>query len=408
MLFKLGLKNLKHNLLMNILTILQMTVVFVILISMISTIVSRFRYYEPIKDFLNSKGHFYNIQYGINPETGSTLRTTDELHDLIEGEQDIAAQYMPWLTYSNNPDSKNMDIATASDRFISYDDKLAEIFTPELESGRWFDLKSPIQETIQVVVSKNDYGLKTGDRISLYCFDSEIKAEIIGVLKDNTKIIDQPMRSFEKIDYRNFYNDYKYEREERPIFITLQRELIDKPVVMQLNGNVFVTYPDSVSPEVVEKGNQTIKQLNSLFAFSLENMKENSLEYIFSQIYNLMPIFVCIFILTLVGAISTSALSAKRQLKNYAVYYICGLKWRQCARVNFWSSFLCVITALILSLGVVAFVVLTNILGETVIELGLWQLLGCAIITLLYILLSMILPISIIGKNSPNQVLKTN
>lgn len=408
MLFKLGLKNLKHNLLMNILTILQMTVAFVILISMISTIVSRFRYYEPIKDFLNSKGYFYNIQYGINPDTGMTLRTTDEIHDLIEGEDEIAAQYDVWLEYKYNDDENEDTDEAAKDHFISYDDKYAEIFTPELESGHWFDFNRPMQNTIPVVVSKNNYGLKVGDMISLYCMDAEVKAEIIGVLKDDTKIIDTSFHSKEKIDYRNFYRDYKFEREESAVFLMLQRDLIDKSVIMQLNGNVFVTYPDNISEETIEKGDQTMKRMRAAYSQSTEIMKENSLEYIFSQIYNLMPIFVCVFILTLVGAISTSALSTKRQLKNYAVYYICGLKWRQCARVNFWSSFLCVMTALVLSVGTVAFIVSTNFLGETVIELGLWQLLGCAIITLLYILLSMILPISIIGKNSPNQVLKTN
>lgn len=337
MLFKLGLKNLRHNLLMNILTILQMTVVFVILISMISTIVSRFRYYDPIKDFLNSKGYFYNIQYGINPDTGMTLRTTDEIHDLIEGEDEIAAQYDVWLEYKYNNDEDMDTDEAAKDHFISYDDKFAEIFTPELESGHWFDFNRPIQDTVPVVVSKNNYDLKVGDVISLYCMDSEIKAEIIGILKDDTKIIDTSFHSKEKIDYRNFYRDYKFEREESAAFLMLQRDLIDKSVIMQLNGNVFVTYPDNTSDATIEKGDQTMKRMRAAYSQSTAIMKENSFEYIFSQIYNLMPIFICVFILTLVGAISTSALSAKRQLKNYAVYYICGLKWRQCAAVNFFS-----------------------------------------------------------------------
>lgn len=408
MLFKLGLKNLKHNLLMNILTILQMTVAFLILITMISTVVSRFRYYTPIKDFLDSKGYFYNIQYGINPETGATLRTTDEIHDLIEGEDMVAAQYTPWLTYPNNHTNGNDASEDYSDRFISYDDKFAEIFAPELESGQWFNLNKPVGDTIQVVVSKNDYGLNVGDVISLYCFDSEIKAEVIGILKDDTKIIDQSTRSSEKIDYRNFYNDFKLEREEAPVFLMLQRELIDKPVVMQLNGNVFVTYPDDASPETIEKGNQTMKQLHSAYTSSTENMKKNSLEYIFSQIYNLMPIFICVLVLTLVGAVSTSALSAKRQLKSYAVYYICGLKWRQCAAVNFFSSLTCVMISFALSISAAFIAKVTGILGGTVIELGLWQLLGCAVIIVIYVLLSIILPLNIIGSSTPNQVLKSN
>lgn len=408
MLFKLGLKNLRHNLLMNILTILQMTVVFVILISMISTIVSRFRYYDPIKDFLNSKGYFYNIQYGINPDTGMTLRTTDEIHDLIEGEDEIAAQYDVWLEYKYNNDEDMDTDEAAKDHFISYDDKFAEIFTPELESGHWFDFNRPIQDTVPVVVSKNNYDLKVGDVISLYCMDSEIKAEIIGILKDDTKIIDTSFHSKEKIDYRNFYRDYKFEREESAAFLMLQRDLIDKSVIMQLNGNVFVTYPDNTSDATIEKGDQTMKRMRAAYSQSTAIMKENSFEYIFSQIYNLMPIFICVFILTLVGAISTSALSAKRQLKNYAVYYICGLKWRQCAAVNFFSSLICVTISFVLSISAAFIAKVFGILGETVIELGIWQLSGCAIIILLYILLSMILPISIIGKNSPNQVLKAN
>ena len=408
MLFKLGLKNLKHNLLMNIFTILQMTVVFIILISIISTIVSRFRYYEPIKDFLNSKGYFYNIQYGINPDTMMTLRTTDEIHDLIEGEDEIAAQYDVWLEYKYNDDENNDTDEAAKDHFISYDDKYAEIFTPELESGHWFDFNRPVQDTVPVVVSKNNYGLKVGDMISLYCMDSEIKAEIIGILKDDTKIIDTSFRSKEKIDYRNFYRDYKFEREESTAFLMLQKDLIDKSVIMQLNGNVFVTYPDNISEEIMEQSDMKMKKMRAIYSQSTEIMKENSFEYIFSQIYNLMPIFVCVFILTLVGAISTSALSTKRQLKNYAVYYICGLKWRQCALINFFSSLTCVLISFVISISMAFIAKTAGILGKTVIELGLWQLSGCVIIILLYILLSMILPISIIGKNSPNQVLRAN
>jgi len=410
MLFKLGLKNLRHNLLMNILTILQMTVAFVILITMISTIVSRFKHYIPIKEFLNSNGYFYSIQYGINPETGLTLRTTNEIYDLIEGEDVVAAQYTPWLRYSTDgqEEVRTEEENGYTDRFVSYDDKFAEIYTPDLESGHWFNLNKPVGDTIQVVISKNDYELKTGDVISLYCFDTEIKAEIIGILKDDTKIIDQSTRSAEKIDYRNFYNDFKLEREEAPVFLMLQRELIDKPVVMQLSGNVFVTYPDNASPETIEKGNQTMKQLHSAYTSSTENMKKNSLEYIFSQLYNLMPIFICVLILTLVGAVSTSALSAKRQLKNYAVYYICGLKWRQCATVNFFSSLTCVLISFALSIGSAFIAKTTGLLGGTVIELGWWQILGCFAVIIIYMLLSIILPLNIIGSSTPNQVLKSN
>ncbi|MCD7891487.1 MAG: hypothetical protein LUG26_06990 [Ruminococcus sp.] len=73
MLFKLGFKNLKQNFLMNILIILQMTVVLIIFVSMISTIVSRFSYYNPLKEYLNEQTSFMAILNGTDPETQSMV-----------------------------------------------------------------------------------------------------------------------------------------------------------------------------------------------------------------------------------------------------------------------------------------------------------------------------------------------
>ncbi len=409
MLLKLGLKNLKHNWIMNSLITLQMAVTYIILICIISTITSRFNYYNPIKEFFNNKGFFYNIQYGINPDTGMTLRSTDELHDLIEGENGIAAQYNVWLDYRDGKDDNDDDNAfMSSDHFISYDDIYAAIYTPELEAGNWFDLESPPQGIVPVVVSQNNYNFKVGEVISLYCFDSEIKAKIIGILKDDTKIIDTSFNSKDNIDYRNFYRNYKFEREEKAAFIMLQKDLLDKDVVMQLNGNVFVTYPSTVSDEVITTGDKQMKQLQVMCTSTTEEMKENSLKYIFSQIYDLIPVCICIIILTLVGAISTSALSAKYQLKNYSIYYICGLRWKQCSYVNLFSSLICVIISFVVSVVFTIIASKTAILGNTVIEIGFWQIFGCIILSLLYMFLSLLLPISIIGRNTPNQVLKAN
>jgi hypothetical protein len=394
---------------MNLLITLQMAVTYIILICIISTITSRFNYYIPIKEFFNNKGFFYNIQYGINPDTGMTLRCTDELYNLVEGENGIAAQYNVWLDYRDGKDNNDDDNTfMSSDHFISYDDIYAAIYTPELEAGNWFDLECPVQEIVPVVVSQNNYNFKVGEVISLYCFDSEIKAKIIGILKDDTKIIDTSFNSKDNIDYRNLYRNYKFEREEKTAFIMLQKDLLDKDVVMQLDGNVFVTYPSTVSDEVISTGDKQMKQLQVMCTSATEEMKENSLKYIFSQIYDLIPVCICIIILTLVGAISTSALSAKYQLKNYSIYYICGLRWKQCSYVNLFSSLICVIISFVVSIAFTIIASKTAILGNTVIEIGIWQIFGCIILSLLYMFLSLLLPISIIGRNTPNQVLRAN
>lgn len=397
MLFKLGLKNLKQNPIINILIVFQMTVVFIITISMVSTIVSRFKFYTPIDDYLNSNGTFYSVSNGLNPTTGVTLRTTDELYDLLEGEKEIIASFSAWLSY-------NQDNSV----FTSYDDKFIQMYTPELESGCWFDLNKTSSDVIQVVVSENPYGFKTGDKITLDSFGIEINAEIIGILKPNTKIIGFSPSKNGKYDCRNTFINYNYSIEEKPLFILSQSELIDKKVTLQLNGPVYVTYENNISESVIEKNNGIMTQMMTLNITPFDSMKKNSLDYIFQQIYILLPILICILILTLVSAISVSALSAKRQLKNYAVYYICGLKWKQCALINFYSALISVLVSFVLSIISIIVIIITDSFGETVIELGMWQILSCILIMTIYVLLSVLLPISIIGNNTPNQVLRSN
>ncbi|MCD7811701.1 MAG: hypothetical protein LUG91_07620 [Ruminococcus sp.] len=375
-----------------------MTVVFVIVISMVSTIVSRFKYYTPIKDLLNSKGYFYYIDNAINPQTGATLRETEELYELLDGEENILAAYTPWLSYVDD-----------SSAFVSYDDAFIECYTPDLESGQWFDLSMDQSEVVQVVVSQNPYGFKVGDIIE---FDNgygyTINAEIIGILKEGTKLMGFTVPADNKYDCQSAYISYSYEIEEKTLFIFSQKGLIDKEIVIQLDGPVFVTFPEDTTNEALENNNSIMKQMMTLSVIPLNEMKSNSMDFIFSQLYTLFPILVCILILTLVGAISTSALSAKRQLRNYAVYYICGLKWKQCAVINLFSSLICILISFALSIIAAFIAKATGILGDTVISLGVWQILGCVVIMIIYVLFSIILPLNIIGNNTPNKILKSN
>lgn len=182
MIIKLGFKNLKKNILMNTLTILQMTVIFIIAISMTSTIVSRFQYYSPLKNILNSRSYYYYIYNGFNPQTGSAWTNTKELSELINEEEKIFASYNAWLEYSNN--GVNEDINT-----ISYDNEFLKLYQPELESGVWFKEGSEYpKELIPIVVSQNDFNINTGDTVTLVCSETnaQIQGYIIGKIKDGT------------------------------------------------------------------------------------------------------------------------------------------------------------------------------------------------------------------------------
>lgn len=127
----------------------------------------------------------------------------------------------------------------------------------------------------------------------------------------------------------------------------------------------------------------------------------------FSQFNNLLPILISILIMTLVSAISVSALSTKRQLKNYAVYYICGLKWKQCSLINLVSCTSIAFISIIIA-GFCTIVLKNTFFSESVLELGILQIFICINISFLYIVLSALLPLKIIKNNTPREVLKSN
>lgn len=403
MIFKLGLKNLKRSIFMNILIILQMTVIFVIAISMTSTIVSRFQYYTPVKDLLNSNSYYYYIHYGINPETGSVWTNTNELKELVNGEKEMYATYNAWLDYYKDGTLENLNT-------ISYDNEFIQMYQPELESGTWFDMDySSNNDLIPIVISQNNLDIHTGDIIELTGSETneKVNAVIIGMLKDGTKILDYTIANNQKMNCKNMYKNYFFEIEEKPLLIMPQRCVEYRNIYTQVNGPLVVTYDEYASDKDINSNHSVIKSMMTLSALKTKEIKNNSIEYIFSQFYTLLPILIAVLIMTFVSAVSTSALTAKRQLKNYAVYYICGLKWRDCALINLTSSI--VLVAISMGISIFGIEIFGNsILAESVIEFGIIQFTVCIFIAVMYVILSILMPFQIVKNNSSCKVLKSN
>jgi hypothetical protein len=202
------------------------------------------------------------------------------------------------------------------------------------------------------------------------------------------------------------YQNYNYEIEEMPLFIFAQSTLQGKNIGSLLTGNVLVTYDEDISDEAIERNKAVMTEMNTIVGISFDEMKRNSIGVITEQLYILLPIAISVFVLTTVSGVSISALSAKKQLRNYAVFYICGLKWRQCAAINFVSSFVVVGISFAVTIAGILVFKNTELLSSSVIEIAPVQLLFCLAIFMLYLLIAMILPVRIINGSSPREVLK--
>lgn len=134
-------------------------------------------------------------------------------------------------------------------------------------------------------------------------------------------------------------------------------------------------------------------------------INKNSMDYLFSQFFDMLPIISIILILIITSSISSTAITTRDRLRDYSIYCITGLQWKHCTLINLIQSALTSVLALLLSAAAIGVIQLTPIADTVTIIPHLWTFSAVAALVLLYILISMIMPAIIIGKSTPKEIL---
>ena len=95
-----------------------------------------------------------------------------------------------------------------------------------------------------------------------------------------------------------------------------------------------------------------------------------------------------------------------RNLRSYAVLYLCGATWKRCSLINLFDFILISASA---ALADTAFFVIgkSSYLKNTVVFIRTESLIICAGITMLLLLLSAVVPLLVVRNKQPRDVLKT-
>lgn len=406
---KTAIKNIFSEITLHLITILQMAAAMIITLILISSILIRYQYYTPLKDYFQSNGI-----YGIVPFYASTYIDVDpgaynyflNGKELL-GEMDGALDCLG----CNNVFVDSADEATAGIDNYAYTDNLIQSFTPELSEGRWLNTSNKAT-TLEIVISENSCGWEVGDTVPLMFWDYPNHvyrdALIVGKLKENAKIPGGYDGSLGDVTFNNFFRTYSFAIEERPV-ILMSSEYIENLAVGHIHQGIsssfIITYPDNYTEEQLEKEQAKLASLGCAFSVSLREMDTNSMKYLYAQMYNLFPIVLVLMILTAVGCISSSALTTRRRLRDYAIYYVNGLQWKHCIYINFLQSVISGIVSILIS-GIALICIKFTALSEYIHIIWSWQLFaGIAAVFIIYICVSLLMPLLIIGHNTPKQIL---
>lgn len=395
----LGIKEFFRRIYTNIFTALQLAVVFLLLISIISSVKSRTELYMPIKDVLKGDG-IYTITSQINTD----IINENDLKEKYPEVDSVVSSYITDATYLDG-----------DGKIISYNDDIINMYTPKLASGSWFK-ESDLSDNTLYGIANYGSGIKVNDTVEIenvtyaesdtdftHPIEKTFTVKIIGVLSENSQVFGADTYVSEDDDYRNLYADYD---ESKPLLLLSQKQLSAKGVGYTINTNKqIIKYKSGLSDEQIKKLNN---ELGSSIFVTLDDFRSASELYVYEQIIKLLPILICIALLVIVSTVSISALNVKGGLRTYSIFYVCGSSRSQCLGICLINSIFTVVMAVAFTAIAMNAGNIFDLLSKTVITTSVAGVLACAAAVILQIACSMIMPITLMSNGTLKDNLTTN
>lgn len=402
---KYAFRHFSRRPLTNFLLILQMLVIHVIAAALVSSAASRYEEYAPFRRTLKGDGYYYNMVTCSDPETGAVY-TREALAEKLRGNVSITR-----ISNIGNA-AYPCDGEWTSEVFttVQLDDEILNDYPFTLMEGEQIDLKKDYGELVPVIVSENKLGYGLGTQIPYKQGDDIMRtAVVVGILKDFARVPIAVSTSDSDLSVHQFYTNYSTAVEGKPVLIAPESLFTYQPYSCVFNGMIFIQYPDGISEEDKAANHEfMLRYGNGLALQSMDfpTLRRNSWRYIFAQCLTLLPVVTAVLILCITSILSMSALAAKRQIRDYAVYALCGLPWKFCIKIHAFEMLISAFAAYLLTW--VGMILCRPLYEDTVLRIGLPQIITGLFVMAFCMLTARILPRQLFRRSSLKTVLQDN
>lgn len=378
---KLAIKSLKKNCFMNTLVVLQLAAILTLTVYMISSATFRFNQYNMFGDLYENGGCIVDLNLGAQ-HGDEFIVTSEQLKNNLQNADEVLCQYTVMTEFFD----ENEKINTA---ICAYDSGIIERYSPILNEGIWLN-KAKDDDCLHAVITANNNDIHVGDILTMLSLSGEeYDVEIVGVTSDKTKV---PLYDATKQNYEAMLYTYSIGYEEIPLIMLNAKEL---EKISSLDGYYYafsgamICYNKSITQSETEINDKYIASLNIMGGNGItdfDTIKEKSMSYIYSDIYKFAPIILCILVLTFVTTVCIIIISLYTQIRNYSIYCICGLQKQKCSLISLYSSLIISFVAWVCASAVL--IALKHFRPDTVMQIGLRQILICVCITAVYVILT--------------------
>lgn len=396
---KYGFRLFRKKPVLSILLAIQMAVGIFLLNFIVTTINVEKVYLKTAQPILSVNAVYFS---NIEEENFAGIKEYPNGFEKLKGVKFMSDTLTDGFTYGNN-----------EIYLYTYSKEFAELAKTSLQSGIWFT-QAKTQNTVPVVVDSETSAYKLGDIIEIdtkYYIENEEYSkktlfEIVGVLDERKLFVE--FGSSGNIRASDFIKSFDSEYSDgRSLFLT-SYEFLDVPdeAFKMYMSNMFVVFNDDISESDMNYNLSVLKDIGVVS--SAQDITQETQNEINLTLNRIMPFVVCVIILSLVGIISSNVLNALTQSKTFAIFYMCGGRWKHISLSYLvYMMYIFLISVLISIVGLL--ITFSNELGNfgiyftsvnVFITLGI--LLFCIVFSVLppYIILKRTQPVTIIQKYS--------
>ena len=392
---KYSLKLLRRNLLTNIFIALQIAVTLLMIILSVSSVMSKIEDYLPLRKVLSSEGMCLFA-------SGSYIDDLSHYYscnDIINISDNIEEIYSTETTdFLMIPNTENEDEAHPG--FVVYNKNMYDLYKPQMQEGKWLsDIKGDKNYISAVVSYSSKYNV--GDTIEVYDYIDEIyyPLKIVGKTAQKAKFItNSSIYEFAK-DFRDLYGNI----EGNMIFIR-HDDIELTPISVSPQGIIFIKYKDGLSDEEADAIKGELFKMGGFLNLS-DELNKKSIEYLSEDIMLILPICICVFIISLICTVASSAIAAKCNMKTFLITYICGARWRSNSLISLINSVITSLAGVVLATAAYIVISKTGIAEYFCLEFTKYEFLFCLPVLLINIILPVILPLWIISKQTPKELI---
>lgn len=416
MIFKYGTRDFSKNFGFNIFIIIQVTLLFIACIFTSSSVSQNLKYYNVFSDILDGEGYcvspFIDGSSHIIPSTD--IEDNVRFSDFGDYFGNVVAVHQIIATGENGSENPYPQQTFAYNGCLIYD------YKPMMSKGKWLsDVKSE-SNILHAVISPNNYGLKVGDTIKQEFYTEEgsvcLDVRIVGIMKNGAKlfgatsdneVISTDSGSSDKMTVEMLFSNYYSDIAGKPAFVYNLDELEQYGISYLTEQRMLIPLRDNLTEDEISQAKEALDGF-TIGAIPFSQIKKDTLTQVRRQLIILIPIIVGLLVLTIVSILSFTAISTHKRLKNYGILYICGCRWKQCAFINFTVIVIDLILSAFLTCFAMQAIKLFGLLENTIVVFSLNECLICSCVSVVILLISLIMPLIIIGRTNPREILKND